>query len=65
MAASPLPIVRCAFLNKTVIIDPVLRKPVQSWQRAWKTALKEAGVHYRWHDRRHTLITHLVEKPAV
>ena len=47
------------------IVSPVLSKPVQSWQRAWRTALKEAGVHYRWHDLRHTFITRFAENPAV
>ncbi len=47
------------------IVSPVLSKPMQSWQRAWRTALKEAGVHYRWHDLRHTFVTRLAENPAV
>jgi integrase len=43
----------------------ILSKPVQSWQRAWRTALRTAGIHYRWHDLRHTFITRLAENPSV
>ncbi|HXE90744.1 MAG TPA: site-specific integrase [Terriglobales bacterium] len=42
-----------------------LSKPMQSWQRAWRTAQDEAGVHYRWHDLRHTFVSRLAENPAV
>lgn len=48
-----------------VMVNPALSKPMQSWQRAWRTALKLAGVHYRWHDLRHTFITRLAENPMV
>jgi integrase len=51
--------------RNTRIVSPVLSKPMQSWQRAWRTALQEAGVYYRWHDLRHTFITRLAENPAV
>jgi integrase len=47
------------------IVNADLTKPVQSWQRAWRTALDIAQVHYRWHDLRHTFITRLAENPAV
>ena len=47
------------------ITDVKLDKAVQSWQRAWRTALKAAGVHYRWHDLRHTFISRLCENPNV
>jgi len=47
------------------ICNVTLNKPMQSWQRAWRTALKQAGVHYRWHDLRHTFITRLAENPNV
>jgi len=46
-----------------LIRDVRLDKPVQSWATAWRTALKQAGVHYRWHDLRHSFITHLCENP--
>lgn len=48
-----------------LIRDVQLDRPVQSWMRAWRTALEMAGVHYRWHDLRHTFVTHLCENPAV
>jgi integrase len=60
--------------KETRIVRAVLSKPVQSWQRAWRTALKQAGLaeksrnnllQYRWHDLRHTFITRLAENPAV
>ena len=47
------------------MVRPVLSKPMDSWRRAWHTALKAAGVQYRWHDLRHTFITRLAENPAV
>ncbi|HYG99374.1 MAG TPA: tyrosine-type recombinase/integrase, partial [Terriglobales bacterium] len=50
----------------------VLSKPVQSWQHAWTTALKQARkelkletLHYRWHDLRHHFISRLAENPSV
>jgi integrase len=51
--------------KETRIVQVALSKPMRSWQRAWRTALKEAGVKYRWHDLRHTFITRLAENPAV
>ena len=51
--------------KETRIVSPVLSKPMQSWQRAWRTALKRAGVQYRWHDLRHTFVTRLAENPNV
>jgi integrase len=47
------------------IVNVDLNKPMQSWVRAWHTALKGAGAHYRWHDLRHTFISRLAENPAV
>lgn len=44
-----------------LIRDVRLDKPVQSWATSWRTALKQAGVHYRWHDLRHSFVTHLCE----
>ena len=43
------------------IVNVDLSQPVQSWQRAWRTAMKQAGVHYRWHDLRHTFVSRLAE----
>ena len=51
--------------KETKIVNVDLSKPVQSWQRAWRTALKEAGLHYRWHDLRHTFVSRLAENPMV
>ena len=42
-----------------------LSRPVQSWTHAWRTALKAAGIRYRWHDLRHTFISILAENPMV
>jgi integrase len=51
--------------RETKIVGVKLDEPMQSWQRAWRTALKEAGVHYRWHDLRHTFVSRLAENPNV
>jgi integrase len=48
-----------------VICDVLLSEPVQSWQRAWRKVLKDAGLKYRWHDLRHTFVTRLAENPNV
>jgi integrase len=32
-------------------------KPVGSWNTAWRTAKKTAGVECRWHDLRHTFVS--------
>jgi integrase len=34
-------------------------------QRAWRTALKKAGLKFRWHDLRHTFVSRLCENPMV
>jgi integrase len=47
----------------TIICDVALHRPIKSWQRAWRSALKKAGVKYRWHDLRHTFVTRLAENP--
>lgn len=39
-------------------------RPVQSWRKAWRNALKKAGFLCRFHDLRHTCITKLAETPA-
>jgi integrase len=49
----------------TMLRDVALNQPVQSWQHAWVTALKSAGLKYRWHDLRHTFVTRLAENPDV
>ena len=48
-----------------VICDVELSEPVRSWQRAWRKILKDAKLHYRWHDLRHTFVTRLAENPNV
>jgi integrase len=40
-------------------------RPVGSWKRAWRDALRAAELHYRWHDLRHTFVSRLAENPAV
>jgi integrase len=42
-----------------------LTRPIGLWKKAWRDALKAAGLHYRWHDLRHTFISRLAENPAV
>jgi integrase len=44
-------------------IDPI--RPVGSWKKARRDVLKTAGLHYRWHDCRHTFVSRLAENPAV
>jgi integrase len=52
--------------KNTVICEVCLSAPVQSWQRAWRKILKDAGgLKYRWHDLRHTFVTRLAENPNV
>jgi integrase len=40
-------------------------RPIGSWKKAWRDALKAAGLHYRWHDARHTFVSRLAENPTV
>jgi integrase len=40
--------------------DPT--KPITSWKVAWTTAREKAGVHCRFHDLRHTVVTRLLER---
>jgi integrase len=40
-------------------------RPAGEWKKAWIDALGRAGLHYRWHDCRHSFITRLAENPAV
>ena len=42
-----------------------LDRPIGDWKHAWRDVLKMAGLHYRWHDCRHTFITRLAENPNV
>jgi integrase len=51
--------------TETRILGVVLSEPVQSWDHAWRTALKETRLTYRWHDLRHTFISRLAENPNV
>ncbi|MGH9486978.1 MAG: tyrosine-type recombinase/integrase [Terriglobales bacterium] len=49
---------------------PVVRvvdaaQPMQEWKNAWASVCRSAGVHYRWHDCRHTFISRLAESPDV
>ena len=49
----------------TIICDVALNRPIESWHRAWRSALKNAGLEYRWHDLRHTFVTRLAENPEI
>jgi len=40
-------------------------RPGAEWKSAWRAACRGAGVHYRWHDLRHTFVSRLAENPAV
>jgi integrase len=40
-------------------------RPIGSWKKAWRRALETAGVHYRWHDLRHSFVSRLAENPLV
>lgn len=42
-----------------------LSRPIGSWKKAWRDALRATGLHYRWHDCRHTLVSRLAENPTV
>jgi integrase len=42
-----------------------LNNPIGDWKHAWRDVLKVAGLHYRWHDCRHTFISRLAENPNV
>ena len=48
-----------------IVCSVELSEPVRYWQRAWRKVLKDAKVHYRWHDLRHTFVTRLAENPNV
>lgn len=48
-----------------LIRDVRLDRSVQSWKQAWRTALRTTGLHYRWHDLRHSFVTALCENPNV
>jgi integrase len=43
-------------------VDPT--KPIGSWKVSWTATRKAAGVECRWHDMRHTFISHLAESQA-
>jgi len=43
-------------------IDPA--RPTKGWRTAWRSALKRAGLHCRFHDLRVTCITKLAESQA-
>jgi len=42
----------------------IVSRPVSSWRKAWRNALKRAGVKCRFHDLRVTAITKLSESQA-
>jgi integrase len=52
-------------IKLTILCEVELGQPMRSWQRAWRSALKSAGLKYRWHDLRHTFVTRLAENPEI
>jgi integrase len=40
-------------------------KPLGLWKHAWRDALRMAGLHYRWHDLRHTFVSRLASNPTI
>jgi integrase len=46
-----------AKLGEMTAYSPDFSKPLGSWKRAWKTALRKAGVNARIHDLRHHFLT--------
>jgi len=42
-----------------------LNRPLGGWKRTWAAALKTAGLHYRWHDQRHTFVSRLAANPTI
>ena len=42
-----------------------LNRPLGGWKRTWAAALKTAGLHYRWHDQRHTFVSRLAAHPTI
>ena len=52
--------------SRTVeVYDVDLSSQMVSWRKAWLGACKNAGVHYRWHDLRHTFVSRLAESASV
>ena len=52
--------------SRTVeVYDVDLNRPMGSWRKAWLIACRKAGVHYRWHDLRHTFVSRLAENPTI
>jgi integrase len=45
--------------------DVDLTRPIGDWSTAWSEARKEAKVHCRWHDLRHTFVSRLAENAQV
>ena len=40
-------------------VDPA--RPIKDWRTAWRTAVKRAGLRFRFHDLRHCCVTKLAE----
>lgn len=51
--------------RKSQLFDLDLTRPMGEWKTAWRRARRLAGVTYRWHDSRHTLVSWLAENPNV
>ncbi len=51
--------------REPVLYDVDFNRLGSEWKSAWTAACRAAGVHYRWHDLRHTFISRLAENPTV
>jgi integrase len=52
-------------LGRSDLYGVDLNRPLASWKKAWADALRSAGLHYRWHDLRHSFVSRLAENPQV
>jgi integrase len=51
--------------REPLLYDVKFSRRGSEWKSAWTAACRAAGLHYRWHDLRHTLVSMLAENPAV
>lgn len=47
------------------LYDVNLTEPMLEWKTSWAKVCEDTGLHFRWHDLRHTFISRLAENPAV
>lgn len=48
-----------------ILYEVDFSRPGSEWKSAWAAARELAGVHYRWHDLRHTFVSRLAENPSI